>query len=106
MRIRRGYTATEVQKGRGNSLSRSRKRAGTINSTEETSSKRSKSPKCLACEIGGHTLPDCWYLFKCKRPKDFKAVGTRMKRVLTKVEHNKDPADLVAKIRLKQEDEA
>jgi len=32
---------TEVQKGRGNSLSRSRKRAG-INLTEETSSKRSK----------------------------------------------------------------
>jgi hypothetical protein len=35
---------TEVQKGRGNSSSRSRKRAGT-NLTEETSSKRSKYPK-------------------------------------------------------------
>ena len=48
---------TKVQKGRGNSLSRSRKRAGT-NLTKETSSKRSKNPKCLVCDIRGHTLPN------------------------------------------------
>ena len=36
--------AAKVQKGRGNSSSRSQKRAGT-NLTEETSSKRSKYPK-------------------------------------------------------------
>ena len=40
----------------------------------------------------GYTLSDCWYLFKCKRPKGFKAVGICMKRVFIKVEHDKDLA--------------
>ena len=40
----------------------------------------------------GYTLPDCWYLFKCKRPKGFNAEGTHMKKVRKKVEHDKDLA--------------
>ena len=82
---------TKVQKERGNSLSYSQKRAG-INSTKEMSSKKLKNLKCLACNIRGYTLPDYWYLFKYKRPKGFKAVGIYIKRVLIKVEYNKDLA--------------
>ena len=48
---------TKVQKGKENSLSHSQKRAG-INSTEETSFKKSKGLKCLACDIRGYTLPN------------------------------------------------
>ena len=54
--------------------------------------KKSKNLKCLACDIRGHTLSDCWYLFKCKRPKGFNAKGTRIKKVCKKVEHDKDLA--------------
>ena len=63
----------------------SRKRVG-INPTKETSFKKLKNLKCLACDIRGHTLPDYQYLFKCKRPKGFKAVGIRIRKVLIKVE--------------------
>ena len=49
---------TKVQKGRGNSLSYSQKRAGT-NLTKKTSFKKLKNLKCLACDIRGHTLPNC-----------------------------------------------
>jgi len=55
-------------------------------------SKKLKNLKCLACDMRGYTLSDCWYLFKCKRPKGFKAVGICMKRVFIKVEHDKDLA--------------
>jgi len=48
----------KVQKGKGNSLSYSQKRAG-INLTKETSSKRLKNLKCLVYNIRGHTLPNC-----------------------------------------------
>jgi len=54
--------------------------------------KRLKNLKCLAYNIRGHTLPNYWYLFKSKRPKGFKAVGTHIKRVLIKVEQDKDLA--------------
>ena len=56
------------------------------------SSKKLKNLKCLVCDIRGHTLPNCWYLFKGKRPKGFKAVGIYIKKVLIKVEHDKDLA--------------
>ena len=69
----------------------SRKRVG-INLTKETSSKKSKNLKCLACDIRGYTLPNCQYLFKCKRPKGFKAIGIRIRKVLIKAEYNKDLA--------------
>ena len=63
-----------------------------------------KNPKYLVCNIRGHTLPDYWYLFKGKRPKGFKAVGTRIKRVLIKVEYNKDLAAQVEHLKLKELD--
>jgi len=75
----------KVQKEKGNNLSYSQKRVG-INLTKETSSKRLKNLKYLAYNIRGYTLPNCWYLFKSKRPKGFKAIGIRIKRVLIKVE--------------------
>jgi len=56
------------------------------------SSKRLKNLKCLACDIRGYTLPNCWYLFESKRPKGFKAVGICIKRVLIKVEQDRDLA--------------
>jgi len=40
----------------------------------------------------GYTFLDYWYLFKGKRPKGFKAVGIYIKKVLIKVEYNKDLA--------------
>ena len=49
--------AAKVQKGRGNSLSRSQKRAG-INLTKETSSKKLKNLKCLVYNIREYTLPN------------------------------------------------
>ena len=61
-----------------------------------------KGLKCLACDIRGHTLPDCWYLFKGKRPKSFKAVSTQIKKVLIKVEYNKDLAAQVERLKLKE----
>jgi hypothetical protein len=54
--------------------------------------KKLKNLKCLICDIRGHTLPNYWYLFKYKRPEGFKAVHIQIKRVLIKVEHNKDLA--------------
>ena len=80
---------TKGLKGR----SYSRKRAGINLIKEETSfSKRLKNFKYLVCNIRGYTLPNCWYLFKCKRPKGFTAKGTRIKKVRKKVEHDKDLA--------------
>ena len=80
---------TKGLKGR----SYSRKRAGTNSIKEETSSsKRLKNLKYLACDIKGYTLPNYWYLFKCKRLKGFKAVSIYIKRVLIKVEQDKDLA--------------
>ena len=52
--------------------------------------KKLKNLKCLAYNIKRYTVPDCWYLFKCKRPKRFKAVGIQIKKVFIKVEYDKD----------------
>ena len=59
---------------------------------EISSSKRLKNLKYLACNIRRYTLSNYWYLFKGKRSKGFKAVGIYIKKVLIKVEHNKDLA--------------
>jgi len=56
------------------------------------SSKKLKNLKCLVCDIRGYTLSNCWYLFKCKRPKGFNAEGICIKKVYKKVEHDKDLA--------------
>jgi hypothetical protein len=83
------FITAKVQKGRGNSLFYSQKRAGT-NLTKDIFFKKLKNLKCLVYNIRGHTLPDCWYLFKYKRPEEFKAIYIRIKRVLIKVKYNKD----------------
>jgi len=56
----------------------------------------------LACDIRGHIFPDYWYLFKCKRPKGFKAIGTHIKRVLTKIEHDKNLVAQIERLKLKE----
>jgi hypothetical protein len=56
---------------------------------EETSYKK-PIPKYLACRIQGHSLWDCWCLFKDKRPIGVIIRDIRIKRALKKVEKNKD----------------
>ena len=56
------------------------------------SSKKLKNLKCLVYNIRGYTLPNYWYLFKCKRPKEFNAEGVYIKKVRKKVKYNKDLA--------------
>ena len=57
------------------------------------------TPKCLACRIQRHSIWDYWCLFKDKRPVRVIIRNTHIKRVLKKVEKNKDLADQIAKIR-------
>ena len=92
---------TKIQKGKGNSLFCSQKRAKT-NLTKKMSSKKSKNLKCLACDIRGYILPNYWYLFEGKRPKGFKAIGTYIKKVLTKVKHDKNLAAQMEQLKLKK----
>ena len=47
-------------------------------------------PKYLACRIQGHSIQDCWCLFKDKRPTGVIIGDICIKRVLKKVEKNKD----------------
>ena len=68
--------------------------------------KKLKNLKCLVYNIKGYILPNCQYLFKYKRPKGFKAIGTRIKRVLIKVEYNKDLAAQVEQLKLKDTNKA
>jgi len=85
------FITAEVQKGKKNSLFCSQKRAK-INSTKEIFFKKLKNLKYLAYNIRGYTLLNCWYLFKCKRPKGFNAKGIYIKKVHKKVEHDRDLA--------------
>ena len=49
-----------------------RKRTGTTSIERESSlPKKPKNQKCLACNIKGHSLPDCWTLFEDKRPEGY-----------------------------------
>jgi len=61
------YSDTTKGSRRGKALARKSrlKRAGLL--VKETSQKK-PVPKCLACGIQGHSLWDCWCLFKDKRP--------------------------------------
>ena len=56
---------------------------------KETSHKK-LLPVYLTCEKQKHSLQDYQYLFKDKRPKGVIIRDTRIKRVLKKVEKNKD----------------
>jgi len=60
------------------------------------------TPECLACGIRGHSLWDCWCLFKDKRPAGVIIGDARINRALKKVEKNKNLANQVVKIRLKE----
>jgi hypothetical protein len=53
----------------------------------------------------GHTLPNCWYLFKGKRPKGFKAGSVYIKKVRKRVEDNKDLATQVERLKLSELEE-
>ena len=98
-----GNPAIEEQHGGGNKAPNSRKRAGTNSIEKEaTAPKRSKKSKCPACELKGHTLPDCWYLFEDKRPDGFKVSSARLEKMLKRVQQDKDLAAQVEK--LKKED--
>jgi hypothetical protein len=68
---------------------------------KETSYKK-PTPKCLACGIRGHSIRDCWCLFKDKRPIGVIIGDVYIKRALKKVEKNKDLANQVIKIKLKE----
>ncbi len=96
-------TTKGSRRGKASARKSRLKRAGSL--VEETSQKK-PTPECLACGIRGHSLRDCWCLFKDKRPAGVTIKDTHIKKALRKVEQNKDLADLVAKIRLEQEDEA
>jgi hypothetical protein len=95
--------AGDAEESKGRSRSRSRKRAGTISIEEESSSsKKSKNPKCPACGIKGHALPDCWTVFENKRPEGFKPTEALAKKVKDKLAKDKDIAAEVEKIRLQE----
>ena len=101
-----GNSTTEGQQGGGNTLTNSRKRAG-INSVEKEAAapKKSKKSKCPACELKGHTLPDCWYLFENKRPEGYKVSSARMERTRKRVEEDKDLATQLERLKLQEERE-
>jgi hypothetical protein len=97
-----GNPATGGQQGGGNDTT-SRKRAGTNSIEKEaTNPKKSKKSKCPACELKGHTLPDCWYLFENKRPEGFKVSNVRMEKTLKRVEQDKELAAQVEKLKLQE----
>ena len=50
-------------------------------------------PECLVYRIQGHSIWDCWCLFKDKRPAGVTIGDAYIKRVLKEVEKNKDLAD-------------
>jgi hypothetical protein len=53
----------------------------------------------------GHTLPNCWYLFKGKRPKGFKAGSVCMKKVRKRVKDDEDLAAQVERLKLSKLEE-
>jgi len=99
------YSDTTKGLGKGTlACTRRLKRARSL--VDKETSRKKLLPVCLAYEKRGHSLWDYWYLFKDKRPKGVTIGDARIKRVLKKVEKNKNLADQVAKIRLeKQEDD-
>ena len=96
-------TTKGSRRGKASARKSRLKRAGSL--VEETSQKK-PTPECLACGIRGHSLRDCWCLFKDKRPAGVMIEDIYIKKALKKVEQNKDLANLVVKIRLKQENKA
>ena len=99
--------ASDAEESKGRGRSRSRKRAGTTSIEEESSSsKKSKNPKCPACGIKGHVLPDCWTIFENKRLDGFKPTEALAKKVKDKLAKDKDLAAEVEKIRFQESQDA
>ena len=97
-------TTKSLWKGKASACNRCLKRAGTL--MDEKMSCKKPTPECLVCGIQKYSIWDCWCLFEDKRPAGVIIRNACIKRVLKKVEKNKDLADQVAKIRCgEQEDE-
>lgn len=93
-----------TQEGGGNAGQQGRKRAGTKSIEEQTpTGKKAKKSQCPACELKGHNLENCWYLFESKRPEDFKVSKMRMEKTLKRVEKDNELAAQVKELREKEE---
>lgn len=100
-------STTEGPMGSAETSGNNRKRAGTNSiQTEETSPKKPRGPKCPACDLRSHKLPDCWYLFESKRPKGFKLNQKRLETVHKRMEEDKKLAADIEKLKLEGGDEA
>jgi len=96
--------AGESEEGDSNTTeSQNRKRAGTTSVEEGKPTKKLKGQKCPACELKGHTLEDCWYLFEDKRPEGFKASSVRMEKMKKRMEKDKGLAIQIEKLKVKEE---
>lgn len=83
-----------------------RKRAGTTSTEKNKPTKKSRRSKCPACEARGHTLANCWYIFKDKRPDDFEVTDERMIEIQKKIDEDKNLAARIEKLKLTEGDEA
>jgi hypothetical protein len=93
-------------KGKGGGQSTKRKRTGTTSGEEEApTNKKSKVEKCPACELRGHNLPDCWYLFEEKRPEGYKVSKARLEKTNKRIETDKDLAAQIEKLKTMKDEE-
>ena len=80
-----------------------RKRTGTTSiNRESSSSKRPKNQKCAACNLKGHSLPDCWTTFAHKRPEGFTLTSILAQRVKDKLAKDKELAAEVEKLKVQE----
>ena len=80
------------------------KRAETIIKKESSFFKKLKNPKCLACNIKGYVLPDCWTIFKSKRPEGFKPSEGITKIVKERLATDKGLAAKIEKLKFQEQD--
>ena len=95
-----------TKEGQNDSTGQNRKRAGTNSIQKEKTTKKTKRPKCPACDLKGHSLKDCWYLFEDKRPEDFKYSEERMQEIQKRVDEDKTLAAKIEKLKLTEGDQA
>jgi len=96
-------TAGDAEEVKGRDRFCSQKRAGII-IKGGSSSKKSKNPKCPACGIKGHVLPDCWTIFENKRLEGFKPTEAIAKRVKERLAIDNSLTAKVKKLRLQEQD--
>ena len=84
-----------------------RKRAGT-NSIEKDkpTKKKSRNMKCLACQLKGHTLTDCWYVLEDKRPEGWTYSEDHMASIQKRLEEDKKLAARIEKLKLTEGNDA